>query len=53
MTYLAGAGVPPMSCWRPGAGHADGGTLAKRVYVHPDSSHLKVAAEHLESGRFG
>ncbi|MFY1661267.1 hypothetical protein [Micromonospora sp. WMMD1274] len=42
-----------MSCWRPGAGHADGGTLAKRVYVHPDSSHLKVAAEHLESGRFG
>ncbi|WP_431881646.1 hypothetical protein [Micromonospora chalcea] len=34
-------------------GHADGGTLAKRAYVHPDSSHLKVAAEHLEAGLFG
>ncbi|MFJ8691108.1 tyrosine-type recombinase/integrase [Micromonospora wenchangensis] len=52
LTYLAGAGVPDvvLAAW---AGHADGGTLAKRVYVHPDNSHLKVAAEHLESGLFG
>ncbi|PZG07851.1 site-specific integrase [Micromonospora craterilacus] len=52
LTYLAAAGVPDvvLAAW---AGHADGGTLAKRVYVHPDSSHLKVAAEHLESGLFG
>ncbi|MEV4664220.1 tyrosine-type recombinase/integrase [Micromonospora echinofusca] len=52
LTYLAGAGVPDvvLAAW---AGHADGGTLAKRVYVHPDSSHLKVAAERLESGLFG
>ncbi|MEK8106454.1 tyrosine-type recombinase/integrase [Micromonospora sp. M12] len=40
LTYLAGAGVPDvvLAAW---AGHADGGTLAKRVYVHPDSSHLR------------
>ncbi|MFJ5546031.1 hypothetical protein [Micromonospora chalcea] len=25
----------------------------KGVYVHPDNSQLKVAAEHLESGLFG
>lgn len=52
LTYLVAAGVPDvvLAAW---AGHADGGTLAKRVSVHPDSSHLKVAAEHLESGLFG
>ncbi|WP_320066031.1 site-specific integrase [Micromonospora sp. RTGN7] len=52
LTYLAGVGVPDvvLAAW---AGHADGGTLAKRVYVHPDSSHLKVAADHLETGLFG
>jgi integrase len=48
LTYLAGAGVPDvvLAAW---AGHADGGTLAKRVYVHPDLSHLKVAAEQLDA----
>lgn len=48
LTYLAGAGVPDvvLAAW---AGHADGGTLAKRVYVHPDMSHLKAAAEKLDS----
>ena len=52
LTYLATVGVPDvvLAAW---AGHADGGTLAKRVYVHPDSSHLLVAAEHLETGLFG
>jgi integrase len=52
LTYLGTAGVPDvvLAAW---AGHADGGTLAKRVYIHPDSSHLKVAAEHLEAGLFG
>lgn len=52
LTYLATVGVPDvvLAAW---AGHADGGTLAKRVYVHPDSSHLKVAAERLETGLFG
>lgn len=46
LTYLAGVGVPDvvLAAW---AGHADGGTLAKRVYVKPDQSHLKVAADHL------
>jgi len=48
LTYLAGAGVPDvvLAAW---AGHADGGTLAKRVYIHPDSSHLKVAADQLNT----
>lgn len=52
LTYLAGAGVPDvvLAAW---AGHADGGTLAKRVYIHPDFSHLKVAAAQLETGLFG
>lgn len=46
LTYLAGEGVPDvvLAAW---AGHADGGTLAKRVYIHPDASHLKVAADRL------
>lgn len=46
LTYLAGVGVPDvvLAAW---AGHADGGTLAKRVYIHPDMSHLKAAADHL------
>jgi integrase len=46
LTLLAAAGVPDvtLAAW---AGHSDGGALAKRVYVHPDASHLKVAADHL------
>lgn len=52
LTYLAGVGVPDvvLAAW---AGHADGGSLAKRVYVHPDLSHLLVAANHLDIGLFG
>lgn len=47
LTFLAGAGVPDvvLAAW---AGHADGGTLAKRVYIHPDASHLKTAADQLD-----
>jgi integrase len=46
LTLLASSGVPDviLAAW---AGHADGGVLAKRVYVHADASHLKVAADHL------
>lgn len=46
LTLLAASGVPDviLAAW---AGHADGGVLAKRVYVHADASHLKVAADHL------
>ncbi|MFB9238689.1 tyrosine-type recombinase/integrase [Plantactinospora siamensis] len=52
LTYLATVGVPDvvLAAW---AGHADGGTLAKRVYVHPDIGHLRVAADHLDTGLFG
>lgn len=43
LTYLAGAGVPDVvvSAW---AGHADL-SFTKRTYIHPDASHLKVAAD--------
>jgi len=46
LTYLAGAGVPDvvLAAW---AGHSDGGTLAKRVYVHPDETHLQIASDRL------
>jgi integrase len=46
LTYLAANGVPDvvLAAW---AGHADGGVLAKRTYVHADASHLKVAADRL------
>lgn len=46
LTYLATCGVPAsvIAAW---AGHADGGALAMRVYVIPDESHLKAAADHL------
>ena len=46
LTYLAANGVPDvvLAKW---AGHADGGSLAKRVYIHPDASHLKGAADKL------
>ncbi|HWU12120.1 MAG TPA: tyrosine-type recombinase/integrase [Streptomyces sp.] len=46
LTYLAANGVPDsvLAAW---AGHSDGGALAKRVYVHPDASHLRVAADRL------
>lgn len=46
LTLLAASGVPDvvLAAW---AGHADGGVLAKRVYVHADASHLKVAADRL------
>lgn len=52
LTYFAGVGVPDvvLAAW---AGHANGGTLAKRVYAHSDNSHLKMAADHLETGPFG
>lgn len=52
LTYLATVGVPDvvLAAW---AGHADGGTLAKRVYIHPDLSHLQIAAEQLDRGLFG
>lgn len=48
LTHLGAEGVPDvvLAAW---AGHADGGTLAKRVYIHPDASHLKVAAEKLNT----
>lgn len=46
LTYLAANGVPDVvvSAW---AGHADL-SLAKRVYVHPDATHLQVAADRLD-----
>ncbi len=52
MTYLGASGVPDViiAAW---VGHADGGTLAKRVYIQPDMSHLKAAADRLDSGLFG
>ncbi|MFD1547698.1 site-specific integrase [Nonomuraea guangzhouensis] len=48
LTFLGGAGVPDvvLAAW---AGHADGGTLAKRVYIHPDMSHLRAATEQLDA----
>lgn len=48
LTFLGAAGVPDvvLAAW---AGHADGGTLAKRVYIHPDASHLKAATETLDA----
>jgi integrase len=51
LTYLATEGVPNvvLAAW---AGHADGGTRAKRVYVKPDMSHLKAAARKLDRGLF-
>ncbi|MGJ6963265.1 tyrosine-type recombinase/integrase [Streptosporangium sp. G11] len=47
LTFLAGTGVPDviLAAW---AGHADGGTLAKRVYIHPDMSHLQTATKQLD-----
>lgn len=47
LTYLAANGVPDVvvSAW---AGHADL-SLAKRVYVHPDASHLAGAATALNA----
>jgi integrase len=46
LTYLAASGVPDVvvSAW---AGHADL-SLTKRVYVHPDVEHLRVAAKRLD-----
>jgi integrase len=46
LTYLAANGVPDVvvSAW---AGHADL-SLAKRVYVHPDATHLQAAADSLD-----
>ena len=48
LTFLGAAGVPDvvLAAW---AGHADGGTLAKRVYIHPDASHLKAATKQLDA----
>lgn len=46
LTYLTTAGVPDVvvSAW---AGHADL-SFTKRVYVHPDASHLQAAADKLD-----
>ena len=46
LTELAAAGVPPstLAAW---AGHADGGALALRVYVHPNTDHLRGASDVL------
>jgi len=46
LTYLAANGVPDVvvSAW---AGHTDL-SLAKRVYVHPDATHLAAAAIRLD-----
>jgi integrase len=48
LTFLGGAGVPDvvLAAW---AGHADGGALAKRVYIHPDASHLQAATAQLDA----
>ncbi|PKW13655.1 tyrosine-type recombinase/integrase [Saccharopolyspora spinosa] len=45
LTYLATSGVPDVivSAW---AGHADL-SFTKRVYIHPNADHLKVAADQL------
>jgi len=47
LTYLAANGVPDVvvSAW---AGHADL-SLAKRIYVHPDATHLAPAAQALNA----
>jgi integrase len=47
LTFLATNGVPDVvvSAW---AGHADL-SLAKRIYTHPDASHLAPAAERLNA----
>jgi integrase len=47
LTYLLASGVPDVvvSAW---AGHADL-SLAKRVYAHPDESHLRPAAATLDA----
>ncbi|WP_285580116.1 site-specific integrase [Herbidospora sp. NBRC 101105] len=46
LTHLGASGVPDviLAAW---AGHADGGALAKRVYIQPDMSHLKAASAQL------
>lgn len=48
LTYLATTGgvpAPVLAAW---AGHADGGKLALKTYVQPDSSHLNAAAKQLD-----
>lgn len=47
LTYLAANGVPDVvvSAW---AGHADL-SLTKKVYVHPDETHLRPAADRLDA----
>jgi integrase len=49
LTYLGAIGVPDVviAAW---AGHADGGTLAKHTYIHPDITHLTAAARRLDAG---
>jgi integrase len=43
LTHLAASGVPmtTLAAW---AGHADGGALAQRVYIHPNAEHLRGAS---------
>jgi integrase len=47
LTFLAANGVPDVvvSAW---AGHADL-SLTKKVYVHPDETHLRPAADRLDA----
>ncbi|MDJ0345614.1 site-specific integrase [Streptomyces sp. H10-C2] len=46
LTWLAASGVPDVvvSAW---AGHSDL-SFTKRVYVHPNTEHLRVAADHMD-----
>jgi integrase len=45
-SFLAAAGVPASDIAAQ-LGHADGGALALRVYVHPLAEYKRRAAEHL------
>lgn len=46
LTWLAALGVPDavLAAW---AGHTDA-SFTKRVYVHPNVEHLRVAADHMQ-----
>jgi site-specific recombinase XerD len=46
-SFLAAAGVP-LSDIAAQLGHADGGTLALKVYVHPTAEGLTRAGAHLD-----
>ena len=46
-SFLAAAGLPP-SDLADVLGHADGGALALRAYVHPFQENKRLAADHLD-----